>query len=90
MDNPAFRGKLQARARVPPPLPRMPANSEMPPSSPSLYQDFLAEREEILKHKWIKSEEAGHDVGLEVALVSWALHHRETWKNERGSLPPRV
>jgi hypothetical protein len=49
----------------------------------SLYQEFLAEREEILKHKWIKSEEAGRDVGLEAALVNWALHHRETWKSDR-------
>jgi hypothetical protein len=45
-----------------------------------LYQEFLAEREEILKHKWIQSEEAGHDVGLETALVDWALNHRPKWK----------
>ena len=31
----------------------------------SLYQSFLAERDEILKHKWIKSEQAGADVGFE-------------------------
>lgn len=48
----------------------------------SLYQDFLAEREEILKYKWIKSEEAGHDIGLETALVDWAQNHREKWKKD--------
>lgn len=48
----------------------------------SLYQEFLAEREEILKHKWIQSEEAGHDIGLETALVDWAVNHREVWKKE--------
>ncbi len=48
----------------------------------SLYQEFLAEREEVLKHKWIQSEEAGHDIGLETALVDWAVNHREVWKKE--------
>ncbi len=47
-----------------------------------LYPEFLAEREEILKHKWIQSEEAGHDVGLETALVDWAVRHRAKWKAE--------
>ena len=27
-----------------------------------LYKEFLAEREEILKHKWIESEKAGTDI----------------------------
>lgn len=67
----------------------MPAKSENPSLQVSLYQDFLAEREEILKHKWIKSEEAGRDVGLEAALVNWALHHRETWKSDRSQPPKR-
>jgi hypothetical protein len=49
-------------------------------SDQSLYQSFLAERDEILKHKWIKSEQAGRDVGFEIAIVDWALNHRETWK----------
>lgn len=48
----------------------------------SLYQEFLAEREEVLKHKWIQSEEAGHDIGLETALVDWAVNYREVWKKE--------
>ena len=46
----------------------------------SLYQKFLAERDEILKHKWIKSEEAGRDIGFEAALVDWMLHHRSQWR----------
>lgn len=48
----------------------------------SLYQEFLAEREEIYRHKWLKSEEAGHDVGFETALVDWTLNHRTRWKKE--------
>ena len=31
----------------------------------SLYKEFLAERNEILKHKWIESEKAGSDIGFE-------------------------
>ena len=28
----------------------------------SLYKEFIAEREEILRHKWLESEKAGHDI----------------------------
>jgi len=35
----------------------------------SLYQEFLAEREEILKHKWLESERLGYDIGFERALL---------------------
>lgn len=31
----------------------------------SVYREFLAEREEILKHKWLESEKAGHDIGYD-------------------------
>jgi len=50
---------------------------------PSLYRAFLAEREEILKHKWIESEKAGRDIGFEKALVSWVIHHRADWHRAR-------
>ncbi len=50
----------------------------------SLYQEFLAEREEILRHKWLKSEEAKKDIGFESALVDWMLNHRGVWKKERA------
>lgn len=48
----------------------------------SLYQEFLAERDEILRHKWIKSEEAGRDIGFETALVDWCAKHRKQWKQD--------
>lgn len=48
-----------------------------------LYREFLAEREEILRHKWIESEKAGHDVGFERALLDWTKSHREQWRRER-------
>ena len=31
----------------------------------SLYREFQAEREEILRHKWIESEKAGRDIAPE-------------------------
>ena len=49
----------------------------------SLYQEFLAERQEILKHKWIESEKAGFDIGFERALMDWIRNHRESWRIKR-------
>lgn len=49
----------------------------------SLYQEFLAEREEILRHKWIESEKAGYDVGFERALLDWIRKHRDEWRQSR-------
>lgn len=55
----------------------------------SLYQEFLAEREEILRHKWIESEKAGHDIGFERALLDWIRNHRDGWRTaRRESQPP--
>jgi len=47
-----------------------------------LYKEFLKEREEILKHKWIESEKAGHDVGFEWALLDWNFNYRNGWRNK--------
>lgn len=49
----------------------------------SLYQEFLAEREEILRHKWLESEKAGYDIGFERALIDWIKNHKEKWRNAR-------
>ena len=51
--------------------------------SSSLYREFQAEREEILKHKWIESEKAGHDIGFERALTEWIITHRSNWRKAR-------
>jgi hypothetical protein len=53
----------------------------------ALYQEFLAEREEILKHKWIESEKVGYDVGFEKALLDWIVNHRATWRADRQKSP---
>ncbi len=49
-----------------------------------LYREFLAEREEILRHKWIESEKVGHDIGFEKALLDWVMKHRAAWRSKRG------
>ena len=48
-----------------------------------LYQEFLAEREEIIKYRWLESEKAGHDIGFERALVGWIRNHRDSWRTTR-------
>jgi len=47
-----------------------------------LYKEFLREREEILKHKWLESEKAGYDIGFEKALLDWVFNHRNNWRNK--------
>ena len=49
----------------------------------ALYKEFLAERAEILKHKWIESEKAGKDIGFERALLDWIVNHRSNWRERR-------
>ena len=70
----------------------MKESSEMPSSEEDqsqfvrnsvLYKEFLAERAEILKHKWIESEKAGKDIGFEKALLDWIVKHRSNWRERR-------
>jgi len=49
----------------------------------TLYKEFQAEREEILRHKWIESEKAGYDIGFERALTDWIIRHRSKWRKHR-------
>ncbi len=54
----------------------------------SLYREFLAEREEILRHKWLESEKAGCDIGFEQALTDWIVKHRAQWRKNRQPSQP--
>lgn len=47
------------------------------------YLEFLAERDELVKHKWLESEEVGHDVGSDFAINSWIKKHRADWLRHR-------
>ena len=49
-----------------------------------LYKEFLAERDEILRHKWIESEKIGRDIGFEKALLDWILKYRSSWRSNRA------
>ena len=60
----------------------IPSSSDLVRNS-SLYREFQAEREEILKHKWIESEKAGYDIGCERALTDWIVNHRAKWRRDR-------
>ncbi len=61
-----------------------PPLSEVTSSSlPMFYREFLAERDEVMKHKWYLSENAGDDVGFDAALIDWVIQHREKWIQTR-------
>jgi len=49
----------------------------------TLYREFQAEKDEILRHKWIESEKVGYDIGFERALVDWITRHRAAWRRSR-------
>jgi hypothetical protein len=53
-----------------------------------LYDEFLAERQEILCHKWIESEKVGYDIGFERALFDWTVKYRSAWSEKRRFLVP--
>jgi hypothetical protein len=47
------------------------------------YKEFLVERQEVLRHKWIESEKAGYDIGFERALLDWTQKYRSAWREIR-------
>ena len=49
----------------------------------SLYERYLAERDEILRHKWLESEKEGRNIGFERALIGWVLNHRNKWRKNK-------
>ena len=68
------------------PQPLVPESSREFVKRSSLYQEFLAEREEILRHKWLESERLGYDIGFERALLDWIRKHRDGWRAHRRAL----
>lgn len=49
----------------------------------SLYVELLAERDEILRHKWLESEKAGYDIGFDKALMEWIVRYGKDWRRSR-------
>lgn len=48
-----------------------------------LYREFQLEQEEVQRHKWLESEKAGYDIGMERALTDWIMKHRAPWREQR-------
>ncbi len=76
------RLRMKTNARMDPQYAENSENSNLVKNS-VLYKEFLAEREEILRHKWIESEKAGHDIGFEKALLDWIVKYRSSWREKR-------
>ncbi len=71
-----------SNVRSPRQWPTPPEDSSLVRNS-ALYREYLAEREEILRHKWIESEKLGRDIGFERALLDWTMKHRSGWRSRR-------
>jgi hypothetical protein len=52
----------------------------------SFYKEFLAQKEEINKHKWYESERAGHDIGFAQALIDWTMKFKTKWLKSRRKI----
>jgi len=52
----------------------------------SFYKEFLAEKEEIMKHKWYESERAGKDIGFARALIDWTIKFKSKWLQSRRKI----
>jgi hypothetical protein len=50
----------------------------------SVYKEYLAMKEEIMKHKWYESERAGFDIGFSKALIDWVVKYKSIWIRERN------
>ena len=48
-----------------------------------IYKEFVEEREEVLKHKWLESEKKGYDIGYSAALIDWIMKYRTGWRRCR-------
>jgi len=49
----------------------------------SLYKEFLAMKEEVMKHKWYESEKAGCDIGFARAVIDWTMRFKTQWIKNR-------
>jgi hypothetical protein len=61
-----------------------PSTGEVPEPSEEmadsvLWRFFLHERDEILRLKWLESENAQQDIGLSAAIQIWLQRHRTLW-----------
>jgi hypothetical protein len=75
------RGRAQSAAVLTCPISLAQDNSFHPLAFAGslLLAHFAAERQEVLRHKWLESEKANCDIGFENALMDWIVRHRSAW-----------
>jgi hypothetical protein len=44
-----------------------------------------AEERQVLIHKWLESEKAGYDIGMEKAQESWVEYHKNDWRKSKSA-----
>lgn len=54
---------------------------EFPVSKSYCFKVLLLEREEIQRLKWLESEKAGRDIGIDHAFFIWNTKHKALWWN---------
>jgi hypothetical protein len=57
----------------------LPSEPPEPIANPGLWEFFIKEADEILKHKWCVSQELGYDIGMEKAITEWVSKHYPAW-----------
>lgn len=58
----------------------MSANETLHIETLLIYREFLAQKKEVERHKWLESEKAGKDIGYDAALIDWVMKHKSKWK----------
>jgi hypothetical protein len=53
-----------------------------------LWQYFLKERDEILRHKWIEAKNAGYDIGMDRAIRDWLKKKHALWAAAQDASKP--
>tara|TARA_R110002050_G_scaffold204386_1_gene339872 strand:- start:186 stop:455 length:270 start_codon:yes stop_codon:yes gene_type:complete len=43
------------------------------------------EEQQVLIHKWLESEKAGYDIGMEKAQESWVEYHKNDWRKSKSA-----
>ena len=54
-------------------------NDKQQPAISIHYRLYSAEKKELEIHKWLESEKAGYDIGMEHARIDWCCKHRAAW-----------
>ena len=59
-----------------------------PIADSELWRYFLDESDEILEYKWLESEKARSDIGMDRAIREWLQKHHALWANAQAVAAP--